>query len=87
MLTRNGLTFTPLTDVEWRVYPFKSPPAEAEPHLSVRHSDPFDLSRPAVLHLPTVKTMAMRSMTGSVKNSFGGLLKEARHYAHKYMHE
>jgi hypothetical protein len=26
-------------------------------------------------------------MTGSVKNSFGGLLREARHYAHKYMHE
>src|SRR5215204_7619711 len=26
-------------------------------------------------------------MTGSVKNSFGGLLREVRHYAHKYMHE
>ena len=26
-------------------------------------------------------------MTGSVKNAFGGLLKEVRHYAHKHMHE
>ena len=23
----------------------------------------------------------------AIKNSFGGLLKEVRHYAHKYMHE
>jgi uncharacterized protein (DUF362 family) len=26
-------------------------------------------------------------LTGAVKNSFGGLLREVRHYAHKYMHE
>ena len=26
-------------------------------------------------------------MTGAVKNAFGGLLREVRHYAHKYMHE
>ena len=25
VLTRHGLTFTPLTEVEWQVYPFKSP--------------------------------------------------------------
>ena len=40
-----------------------------------------------ILHLPTVKTHGHAVMTGSVKNSFGGLLKEVRHYAHKYMHE
>src|SRR5262249_51118802 len=25
--------------------------------------------------------------TGAIKNAFGGLLKEARHYAHEFMHE
>jgi hypothetical protein len=31
VLTRNGLTFTPLTDVEWRVYPFKRGLGIADP--------------------------------------------------------
>ena len=39
------------------------------------------------MHLPTVKTHGHAVTTGAVKNAFGGLLKEARHYAHKYMHE
>ena len=26
-------------------------------------------------------------MTGSVKNSFGGLLREVRHYAHEFIHD
>jgi hypothetical protein len=34
-----------------------------------------------------VKTHGHAVMTGAVKNSFGGLLREVRHYAHKYMHE
>jgi len=40
-----------------------------------------------ILHLPTVKTHGHSTTTGAIKNSFGGLLKEVRHYAHKYMHE
>jgi uncharacterized protein (DUF362 family) len=40
-----------------------------------------------VLHLPTVKTHGHSTTTGAVKNAFGGLLKEVRHYAHKYIHE
>jgi hypothetical protein len=34
-----------------------------------------------------VKTHGHSTTTGAIKNSFGGLLKEVRHYAHKYMHE
>jgi hypothetical protein len=26
-------------------------------------------------------------ITGAIKNSFGGLLKEVRHHAHKHIHE
>ncbi len=87
VLTRHGLTFTPLTDVEWRVYQFKSP------LLKLNDIFPEGIQIPAIypgrqiLHLPTVKTHGHAVMTGSVKNSFGGLLREVRHYAHKYMHE
>ena len=87
VLTRAGLTFTPLPEVEWRVYPFKSP------LLKLNDIFPEGIQIPAIypgrqiLHLPTVKTHGHAVMTGSVKNSFGGLLREVRHYAHKYMHE
>lgn len=87
VLERYGLTFTPLTDVEWRVYPFKSP------LLKLNELFPEGIEIPAIypgrqiVHLPTVKTHGHAITTGAVKNSFGGLLKEVRHYAHKYMHE
>jgi len=87
VLARHGVTFTALPDVEWRVYQFKSP------LLKLNRIFPEGIQIPAmypgrqILHLPTVKTHGHAVMTGSVKNSFGGLLKEVRHYAHKYMHE
>jgi hypothetical protein len=40
-----------------------------------------------ILHLPTVKTHGHSTTTGATKNAFGGLLKEVRHFAHKYIHE
>jgi uncharacterized protein (DUF362 family) len=87
VLQRYGLPFTPLTEVQWRVYEFKSP------LLKLNEIFPNGIHIPAIypgkqiVHLPTVKTHGHAVMTGSVKNSFGGLLKEVRHYAHKYMHE
>ncbi len=87
VLDRLDLKFTPLTEVEWQVYPFKSP------LLKLNDIFPEGIQIPAIypgrqiLHLPTVKTHGHAVMTGSVKNSFGGLLREVRHYAHKYMHE
>jgi uncharacterized protein (DUF362 family) len=87
VLDRFGLTFTPLPEVEWRLYSFKSP------LLKLNEIFPEGIQIPAIypgkqiLHMPTVKTHGHAVMTGSVKNSFGGLLREVRHYAHKYMHE
>jgi len=40
-----------------------------------------------IVHLPTLKTHGHSITTGAIKNAFGGLLKEVRHYAHKYIHE
>jgi uncharacterized protein (DUF362 family) len=34
-----------------------------------------------------VKTHGHSQTTGAIKNSFGGLLKEVRHYAHEFIHE
>ena len=87
ILKRQGLTFTPLPDVEWRVYPFKSPLLKLHEIFPEGIEIPSIYPGRQILHLPTVKTHGHAVMTGSVKNSFGGLLREVRHYAHKYMHE
>ena len=87
VLRRHGLTFTALPDVEWTTYKFTSP------LLKLNQIFPEGIQIPAmypgrqIVHLPTLKTHGHAVMTGSVKNAFGGLLKEVRHYAHKYMHE
>ncbi len=39
-----------------------------------------------VVHLPTVKTHVYTTMTGAMKNAFGGLLRENRHWAHTDIH-
>ena len=87
ILERNNLRFYPLPEVEWITYSFK------EPLLKLNEIFPEGIEIPKmyvgknVIHLPTVKTHGHSTTTGAVKNSFGGLLKEVRHYAHKYMHE
>lgn len=40
-----------------------------------------------IVHLPTVKTHIYTNTTGAMKNAFGGLLNEKRHYTHTYIHE
>ena len=40
-----------------------------------------------VVHLPTVKCHIYTNMTGSMKNAFGGLLNNKRHYCHSTIHE
>jgi len=81
------LPFVPLQEVEWIDYQFKTP------FLRLNQIFPDGIQIPKmyvgkqVLHLPTIKTHGHATTTGAIKNSFGGLLKEVRHYAHKYMHE
>jgi uncharacterized protein (DUF362 family) len=40
-----------------------------------------------VIHLPTMKTHVFTQMTGAMKNAFGGLLFEKRHWTHSVIHE
>jgi uncharacterized protein (DUF362 family) len=87
VLERYGLPFIPLPEVEWIRYEFKSK------LLKLNHIFPKGIEIPKmfpgknVIHLPTLKTHGHSQTTGAIKNAFGGLLKEVRHYAHKYIHE
>jgi hypothetical protein len=87
ILRKYGLYFTPLPGVEWVKFDFQSP------LMILNHIFPEGIYIPKmfigrnVLHLPTVKTHGHAVTTGAIKNSFGGLLREVRHYSHKYMHE
>jgi uncharacterized protein (DUF362 family) len=75
VLERYGLPFTPLPEVEWMVYRFKSP------LLKLNEIFPDGIEIPKlypgrqIIHLPTVKTHGHSTTTGAIKNSFGGLLK------------
>jgi len=87
VLKKYGLSYTELPKVEWIVYDF------GDGLLKLNEIFPEGIQIPKmfvgkqIIHLPTVKTHGHAVTTGAIKNSFGGLLKEVRHYAHKYMHE
>jgi uncharacterized protein (DUF362 family) len=40
-----------------------------------------------IIHLPTVKTHVFTTITGAMKNAFGGLLGRNRHWTHGLIHE
>src|SRR5436309_5294635 len=40
-----------------------------------------------IVHLPTVKCHIYTTTTGAMKNAFGGLLHNHRHYTHSWIHE
>jgi uncharacterized protein (DUF362 family) len=87
VLERYGLSFCPLPEVEWMVYRFHSPLLKLNEIFPEGILIPKMYPGKQIIHLPTVKTHGHSVTTGAIKNSFGGLLKEVRHYAHKYMHE
>ncbi len=87
VLQKYGLEFTPLPDVKWITYQFRQPMLMLDRVFPKGIEIPEMFLGKSVLHLPTVKTHGHSTTTGAVKNAFGGLLKEVRHYAHKHIHE
>jgi uncharacterized protein (DUF362 family) len=87
ILDRHGLPFIPLPEVEWITYRFKSPLLKLNQIFPEGIEIPKMYVGASILHLPTVKTHGHSTTTGAVKNAFGGLLKEVRHYAHEFIHE
>jgi uncharacterized protein (DUF362 family) len=87
ILERYGLTFQPLPEVEWTVHRFRSPLLKLNEIFPEGIEIPKMYVGKSIIHFPTVKTHGHSITTGAIKNAFGGLLKEVRHYAHKYIHE
>jgi uncharacterized protein (DUF362 family) len=87
VLDKFGLPFFPLTDVEWTTYDFKGKLLKMNQVFPEGFVIPKMFVGKNVIHLPTVKTHGHSVTTGAIKNAFGGLLKEVRHYAHKYIHD
>lgn len=87
ILAKYGLKFTALPEVEWEVY---KPKVELQ---AIPHIFPDGLKIPKffkgkqIIHLPTMKTHGHTTITGAMKNAFGGLITERRHHCHKMIHE
>lgn len=87
ILEKYGLEFTSLPEVEWVKYEFKGKLLKLNQIFPEGIEIPKMFIGENIIHLPTIKTHGHSQTTGAVKNAFGGLLKEVRHYAHKYIHE
>jgi uncharacterized protein (DUF362 family) len=87
ILERYGLPFIPLPEVEWITYRFESPLLKLNDIFPEGIEIPKMFVGASVLHECTMKTHGHATITGAVKNAFGGLLKEVRHYAHEFIHE
>jgi uncharacterized protein (DUF362 family) len=73
--------------VEWIVY-------EPKAEMMVLHDIyPEGITIPkmfigkSIIQLPTVKTHVFTTITGAMKNAFGGLLNHRRHWTHAVIHE
>ena len=87
ILEKYGINFVPLDKAEWVKYTFKDKLLKLDQIFPKGIEIPKMFFGTNVIHLPTVKTHGHSVTTGAIKNAFGGLLKEVRHYAHKYIHE
>jgi len=74
-------------DMRWTVYEPKSPLLVLDKIFpkGIRIPDYFPGKN--VVHLPTTKCHIYTNTTGAMKNAFGGLLDNRRHYCHSRIHE
>ncbi len=89
ILKKYGLRFTYLADpeVEW----FRYEPRHEMLVLDQVYPKGILIPRmfpgKNVIHFPTMKTHVFTTTTGAMKNAFGGLLQENRHWTHRVIHE
>jgi uncharacterized protein (DUF362 family) len=79
--------YEPLPDVKWVEYKPKGEILALDKIFSNGHKLPEMFIGKNVVHLPTVKTHGHTTMTGAMKNAFGGLITARRHHCHKMIHE
>ncbi len=75
-------------DMRWTMYEPKShePLAVDDVFTKGVHIPDYFIGK-NVVHLPTVKCHIYTNTTGAMKNAFGGLLDNKRHYCHSRIHE
>jgi uncharacterized protein (DUF362 family) len=87
VLDKYKVPFASLPQVKWSVYKPK------HKMIAIPKIFPDGLKIPDIfhgrdmIHLPTMKTHGHTTMTGAMKNAFGGLITERRHHSHKMIHE
>lgn len=83
-----NLTFQPLNEVEWVTYKAKG---EILALYDIFGDDGHEIPKmfigKNVIHLPTMKCHGHTTITGAIKNAFGGLITKKRHHCHKRIHE
>ena len=74
-------------DFEWIEYQPKHPLLVLDKVYPDGIFIPKDLIGMNIVHLPTVKTHVFTTITGAMKNAFGGLLHRNRHWTHAVIHD
>ena len=74
-------------DFEWMEYVPKRPFLVLDKVFPQGVFIPKALVGMNMIHLPTVKTHVFTTITGSMKNAFGGLLHRNRHWTHAVIHD
>ena len=89
VLDKYGLQSVHLNDpgVPWVPYEPKSPLLVLDKIYPEGINIPAIFPGKNVLHLPTMKTHVFTTITGAMKNAFGGLLNYERHWTHSVIHE
>jgi uncharacterized protein (DUF362 family) len=74
-------------DFEWIEYQPKKPFLVLDKVYPQGVFIPKDLVGINIFHLPTIKTHVFTTITGAMKNAFGGLLHRNRHWTHAVIHD
>jgi uncharacterized protein (DUF362 family) len=74
-------------DIEWINYRPKAKMLVLDKIFNGRIDIPKMFINKNALHLPTMKTHVFTTITGAMKNAFGGLLNDNRHWTHSAIHE
>ena len=74
-------------DFEWMEYHPKQPFLVLDKVYPQGVYIPKALVGMNIIHLPTVKTHVFTTITGAMKNAFGGLLHRNRHWTHAVIHD
>jgi len=87
VLAKYGIPFYPLPEQEWVKFTPRAPLLKLDKIFPEGIYVPKMFFGKSIIHLPTMKTHGHSITTGAIKNAFGGLLKEVRHYGHEFIHE